>query len=294
MEHRHIKHLKKHRNILYGLVVFLLIIQISFFVIFSIQYSALQASQTRLEKTFAQSIGELREDTQYKISAITQELTTQRADLQDQITTQKTDFEQRITTLLASQADFSEVIKDSIRGVVSIGTDKSAGTGFIIHSGGYVVTNQHVVDGARFVKVLTYDNKVYDAEVVGSDAMTDVALLKISGIFYHVDLGDSDNITTGEKVIAIGNPLGLSFTVTEGIVSAVHRQGPNGLKSYIQTDVTLNPGNSGGPLINTQGKVIGMNNFKIGNAEGLGFALESNIIRNAITQFANITLSSNA
>ena len=89
-----------------------------------------------------------------------------------------------------------------------------------------------------------------------------------------------------EKVIAIGNPLGLQFSVSEGIVSAVHRQGPSQTNSYIQTDAALNPGNSGGPLINKQGKVIGINNFKVGGGESLGFALESNYIENIVNQIA--------
>jgi S1-C subfamily serine protease len=93
-------------------------------------------------------------------------------------------------------------------------------------------------------------------------------------------------LKVGEKVIAIGNPLGLSFSVTEGIISALDRVGPNNLAEYIQTDVSLNPGNSGGPLINTRGKVVGINNFKIGDAESLGFALESNSIRDSINDLA--------
>ena len=104
-------------------------------------------------------------------------------------------------------------------------------------------------------------------------------------------LADSDDVVVGEKVIAIGNPLGLSYTVTEGIVSAVNREGPNGLKDYIQTDVTLNPGNSGGPLINRDGEVIGVANFKVGGAEALGFALESNVVRETVNRIANAQIT---
>ena len=95
-------------------------------------------------------------------------------------------------------------------------------------------------------------------------------------------LGNSDKVQVGEKVIAIGNPLGLQFSVSQGIISAVHRIGINGIEAYLQTDAALNPGNSGGPLINTQGKVIGINNFKIGSGENLGFALESNYIIDSV------------
>jgi len=111
-------------------------------------------------------------------------------------------------------------------------------------------------------------------------------LLKISGDYNSIELGDSDDIQIGEKVIAIGNPLGLQFSVSEGIVSAINREGTNGIEAYIQTDAALNPGNSGGPLINKQGKVIGINNFKIGGGESLGFALESNYIKEVVNQIS--------
>ena len=97
---------------------------------------------------------------------------------------------------------------------------------------------------------------------------------------------NSDEIQIGEKVIAIGNPLGLQFSVSQGIISATHRQGANNLPVYIQTDAALNPGNSGGPLINKQGKAIGINNFKLGESESLGFALESNTLKEAINSIA--------
>ena len=141
------------------------------------------------------------------------------------------------------------------------------------------MTNNHVIDGSTVIQVQTYSNEVYTAEVVGADALADLAVLRISGDLESFELADSDSVSIGQKAIAIGNPLGLSFTVTEGIVSALDREGPNGLNSYIQTDVTLNPGNSGGPLVDKDGRVIGMANFKVGGAEGLGFALESNMLR---------------
>jgi len=115
-------------------------------------------------------------------------------------------------------------------------------------------------------------------------------LLKISGTYEALELADSDDLQVGRKVIAIGNPLGLSFSVTEGIISALERIGPNGLREYIQTDVSLNPGNSGGPLIDIQGQVIGINNFKIGGAEALGFSLESNAIRDSVNAMLNKTI----
>lgn len=254
--------------------------QITFFVALSSQISQLQAAQDSIRKEMSNNVDEVRKDNQYKISELTRELSKQ-----------KSEFKQEITLLKASSGqDFSGIIDRVIQGVVSVGTDKSAGTGFIVDSGGYVVTNSHVIDESPWVKILTYDGVTHDARVVGIDSTKDIALLKASGIFDHVELADSDKVQLGEKVIAIGNPLGLSFTVTEGIVSGMKREGPNGLKDYIQTDVTLNPGNSGGPLINAEGSVIGMNNFKFGGAEGLGFAVESNLIRDTINAFVNATL----
>jgi serine protease Do len=112
-------------------------------------------------------------------------------------------------------------------------------------------------------------------------------LLRIDGQnITEIKLGDSNLLRIGEKVIAIGNPLGLSFSVSEGIVSGLDRMGPSGWNEYIQTDVSLNPGNSGGPLINSKGEVVGINNFKITDTEGLGFALRSNSIREVVN---NIT-----
>ena len=172
--------------------------------------------------------------------------------------------------------DFSNVIDDTIEGVVSIITDVSGGSGFIITNEGYVVTNYHVINGAKRISVVPYEDSAKTIELIGYDIEMDIALLKIKGDYIPLSFGNSDNVEIGEKVIAMGNPFGLSFSVTEGIISSLHRIGSNGLKVYTQTDVPLNPGNSGGPLINKQGEVIGINNFKIGEAESLGFALESN------------------
>lgn len=274
----HIRHLKRHRNILYGFVMMLLIAQVFAFITLSSQLAQVHASQIELRRTLGESIDETRRDNQYQIGEVSRAVSRQRTELQTQITAQQETLENQINVLRASQSDFSGVIEDVILSVVSVGTDKSAGTGFIVHAGGYVVTNYHVIQGSRFITVLTYDNVQHEATLIASDIGADLALLKMDGLFNPIEFAKPEDAQIGEKVIAIGNPLGLSFTVTEGIVSALDREGPNGLKAYVQTDVTLNPGNSGGPLIDTQGNVIGVNNFKIGNAEGLGFALESSFV----------------
>jgi len=187
------------------------------------------------------------------------------------------ELKQEVSDIKVQSEDFSSIVEDVLQSVVSIGTDKGMGSGALIDDEGYIVTNFHVVQGANMIRVLTYNNKVYDAQLIGYEPNIDIAVLKIDGNNLNIlKFDDSDDTKVGERVIALGSPAGLSFTVTEGIVSAVHREGPNNQKIYVQTDVPINPGNSGGPLVNTNGKIIGINNYKIGGFEGLGFAIESN------------------
>lgn len=211
-------------------------------------------------------------------------------EISDSLIIVRQDFDDEITQLKAkTSADFSEVIEDVIPGVVSIGTDISQGTGFIISDDGYVVTNAHVIAEGQFIRILNYEsNNWIDAEFIGWDETFDIAVLKIPDQNYDsLKFADSDDIKVGEKTIALGNPLGLAFSVSEGIVSALHREGPNGMSVYIQVDTPLNRGNSGGPLVNKEGKVIGINNFKLQNSENLGFALESNSAVDSINGILN-------
>src|SRR3989344_5233685 len=173
-------------------------------------------------------------------------------------------------------ADFSAIVDDVLQSVVSVQTNVGQGSGAIIDTRGYIVTNVHVISGASTIRAITYSDKSYNANTIaGYDSNADIAVLKIDAAnLMALNFGDSDDVKVGEKVIAAGNPAGLSFTVTDGIVSAF-RTGSNNLK-YIQTDVPINPGNSGGPLINAKGEIIGINNFKVGGFEGLGFAISSN------------------
>ena len=200
--------------------------------------------------------------------------------------------QQQLDLLKASVGeDFSGIIESSIPSVVIIRTDSGQGAGFIIDEEGYIVTNAHVLADelghlATGIYAIDYKGKRIDLEFVGYDKELDIALLKAQGNYKALELGDSGDIKIGERVIAIGNPYGLVFSVSEGIVSGIHRAGPNGLRAYIQIDAALNPGNSGGPLVNKQGNVIGMNNFKISGGENLGFALESNYIETAVNNIA--------
>lgn len=206
-------------------------------------------------------------------------------------TTQST-FDKQLSQLKAkTSSDFSGVIENSIPAVVSISTDVSQGTGFIVNSDGYIITNAHVLAGAHYAHAITSDKQTKNSELIGYDINMDIAILKIQGNYPFLIFGNSQEAKIGEKVIAIGNPVGLSFSATEGIISAVHRPGQNNLPYYIQTDVALNPGNSGGPLIDKNGEVIGINNFKISSTEGIGFALESNFAAATINDITFKTIN---
>jgi serine protease Do len=157
--------------------------------------------------------------------------------------------------------------------------ERGSGSGFIINSGGQILTNAHVVDGADTVTVILKDGRRFDGKVLGEDTVTDVAVIKIdANNLPAIALGNSDSLQPGEAVIAIGNPLGLNNTVTSGIISATGRSGidigaSDKRVDYLQTDAAINPGNSGGPLLNARGEVIGMNTAIIRGAQGLGFAI---------------------
>ena len=178
-------------------------------------------------------------------------------------------------------ADFSAIVDDVLNSVVSISTDKAQGSGVIVDSRGYIVTNVHVISGATSVKVAMHSGKTYDVNILaGYDGNADIAVLKIDNVnLPALSFGDSGKLKVGEKVIAAGNPAGLSFTITEGIVSQL-RKIEN--KDYVQTDVPINPGNSGGPLVNSKAEIVGINNFKVGGFEGLGFAIASNHVKEIV------------
>ncbi|RLK10365.1 Do family serine endopeptidase [Ruegeria conchae] len=164
------------------------------------------------------------------------------------------------------------------------GPSQGLGSGFVLDEAGYIVTNHHVVDNATEVTVRLSDDRTFQAEVIGTDPLTDIAVLKIDAgeDLQAVEMGDSDVIRVGEDVVAIGNPFGLNATVTTGIVSAKGRnisEGP--YAEFIQTDAAINKGNSGGPLFNMEGEVIGVNSAiysPSGGSVGLGFAVTSNIV----------------
>ena len=228
--------------------------------------------------------------------------------LLNQIKTSKYD-----TQLYANveRPDFVEIAEESINNVVhvkSISSEKKltiedfifgesykkpqvgSGSGVIISSDGYIITNHHVIENSDKIQITTNNNQTYDARIIGSDEQNDIALLKINSEseLPYATFGDSDNSKIGEWVLAVGNPFNLTSTVTAGIISAKSRSlDPTGrtTQSYIQTDAAVNPGNSGGALINDKGELIGINTAiqsQTGSYVGYSFAVPSNIARKVI------------
>lgn len=161
------------------------------------------------------------------------------------------------------------------------------GSGFVVSADGYVLTNNHVVDGADAIVARFADGREVQATVVGTDPATDIALLKLVGdeTWPHVALDGSDELRVGDWVVAVGNPLGLGITVTAGIVSGTGRVlGHDAYDDFIQTDAAINQGNSGGPLFDTQGRVVGMNTAIIQGANTVGFAVPAEMIREVVDE----------
>ena len=164
---------------------------------------------------------------------------------------------------------------------------QSLGSGFIVHEKGYVLTNNHVIEGAERIHVTMADGREFAAKLIGTDPKTDVALLKIESPqadFPYVNLGDSDALDVGDWVVAIGNPFGLGLSVTHGLVSAKERSiGAGPYDDYIQSDALINPGNSGGPLFDLAGNVMGINTA-MSRGQGIGFAVPINLAKQLLPQ----------
>ena len=212
--------------------------------------------------------------------------------------------------IVSSSAPLSvnQIYRRAYRGVVEItvttsaaaspfggsGTAKAQGSGWVYNSSGNIVTNEHVVDGASSISVRFWNGKTYSASVVGTDKSTDLAVIKVdapSSELHPLSVGNSADLQVGNGVVAIGSPFGLEETVTSGIVSALHRaiEAPNNftINDSVQTDAAINHGNSGGPLLNAQGQVVGVNaqiRSDSGGNEGVGFAIPSSTVRSIATQ----------
>jgi putative serine protease PepD len=193
-----------------------------------------------------------------------------------------------------SVVEITVATQASAAGPVGSGSSQAQGSGFVYDTSGHVVTNAHVVDGAQSVKVRFSNGKTYGATVVGVDASTDLAVLKVDApesALHALELADSSQVAVGDVVVAIGSPFGLENSVTAGIVSALGRsmQAPNGytINGAIQTDAAINHGNSGGPLLDLDGKVIGVNaqiESESGGSDGVGFAIPSNTVKSIVTR----------
>ncbi len=168
------------------------------------------------------------------------------------------------------------------------------GSGVIVSSDGYILTNNHVIEGAEDIIVKLYSGRELKGKVVGMDSRTDIAVIKVSETnLPTISWGDSDKLRVGEIVLAIGNPFGLSSTITMGIVSALGRSGMGitDYEDFIQTDAAINPGNSGGALINTRGELVGINTAilsRSGGYQGIGFAIPSNMVKNIMDSIINV------
>jgi serine protease Do len=211
----------------------------------------------------------------------------------------------RVTTLIVpgagTPASFADLAAKADAAVVYVKTlqeqsgqsgrrrvvGQGLGSGFVYDAAGLILTNHHVIENATDIRV-TLENRELKASVVGRDPLTDVAVLKVDGkAFPHLPLGDSDAIRVGDWVVAIGNPFGLSHTVSAGIVSAKGRTGqdvrglgdPSGYYNFLQTDASINPGNSGGPLLDMAGRVVGINTAIRARANSIGFAIPINMVK---------------
>ncbi|MBR9704759.1 trypsin-like serine protease [Candidatus Pacearchaeota archaeon] len=289
----------KTHKLLVSLIVLLVVIQIISVFYFINENTTIKEDFLAKEKSLKERILKLDDklfdlDQKIELNSMTikgsikdiDELNEDISDTQQSISDTQMDLEEKIDSIeIESSSDFSEIIDDTIESIVSIKTNIAQGTGFLISDDGYLVTNAHVIERSRYINAITYERDSISALLIGIDLDLDIAVLKIPGNYDKLNFDDSDNVKVGEKVIAIGNPEGLSFSVTEGIVSAVDRKKSSSSGRYIQTDAALNSGNSGGPLINTNGRVIGINNFKL-KGDNIGFSLESNFIIDSVNEIS--------
>jgi S1-C subfamily serine protease len=276
--------MKRHHKVIIGSFSTLVIISI---VAIAILLNGIIVKQNIENAALKLQISQLQNLTEEKINEIATEVIDTKKILGDEIYSLNLNIEsttERINKLqIQSGEDFSGIIENVI------------GSGFFV-SDGYIATNQHILedpDGeiSKVVQVVTNDNKAHSAVIVGYIKELDLALIKTTSGYGELQLANSNKVRIGETVLAIGSPEGLSFSATDGIVSAVGRSGFGTTGTYIQTNAQLNPGNSGGPLLNREGNVVGMNNFKIAETEGLGFALESDRIKEGINAISEALLN---
>ena len=194
--------------------------------------------------------------------------------------------EEKIITVKNSYNDIYMSVKDS---VVTINTDRGRGSGVIVTDQGHIVTNEHVIKGAKRIRIITSDNVSYPANIVGVDSITDIALIKSSYIGEALTFSDSSKVRIGDVVLAIGNPFGVGQTLTQGIISRTNSGHitENPLDEFLQSDAAINPGNSGGAMVNLSGNLIGINTMNVsigGGSDGIGLAVPSNLVKKITEQ----------
>lgn len=193
---------------------------------------------------------------------------------------------EKIITVNNSYNDIYKSVKDS---VVTINTDRGRGSGVIVTDQGHIVTNEHVIRGARKIRIITSENITYPASIVGVDSITDIALIKSSYIGEALTFSDSSKVKIGDIVLAIGNPFGVGQTLTQGIISRTNSGHitENPLDEFLQSDAAINPGNSGGAMVNLSGNLIGINTMNLsigGGSDGIGLAVPSNLVKKITEQ----------
>ena len=193
---------------------------------------------------------------------------------------------EEIVTVKNSYNDIYKSVKDS---VVTINTDRGRGSGVIVTDQGHIVTNEHVIRGAKRIRIITSENISYPANVVGVDSITDIALIKSSYIGESLTFSDSSKVKIGDIVLAIGNPFGVGQTLTQGIISRTNSGHitENPLDEFLQSDAAINPGNSGGAMVNLSGNLIGINTMNLsigGGSDGIGLAVPSNLVKKITEQ----------
>ena len=191
--------------------------------------------------------------------------------------------------VITSSNSYNDIYKSVKDSVVTINTDRGRGSGVIITDQGHIVTNEHVIKGAKNIRIITSDNISYPANVVGVDRITDIALLKSSYIGRALTFSDSSKVKIGDIVLAIGNPFGVGQTLTQGIISRTNSGHitANPLDEFLQSDAAINPGNSGGAMVNLSGDLIGINTMNVsigGGSDGIGLAVPSNLVRKIAEQ----------
>jgi S1-C subfamily serine protease len=252
--------------------------------LYQIELEKINTEEQRLllEKSTLENIEILQESLKTTTTSLQSSIKEQLESVDSKVSSleQKSDeLESSISKIKVTSSDFTEIVDDVIKAVVSIKTERGQGSGVIIHKNGFIVTNKHVVENALSIVIIDSESRVYAGKIIAYAEDADLTIIKITSDETFPYLKFEEEIGVGERVIAIGNPYGLSFTVTEGIISALNRFMDNTGVGYIQTDVSINEGNSGGPLVNSGKRIVGINTKKISEGEGLGFAIPANVVK---------------